>query len=53
MAYTETKTTRYGQRVSGSLKEIGIGILLFIVGTCLLFWNEGNYVKTRKAILKR
>lgn len=50
MAYTETKTTSYGQRISGSLKGIGIGFLLFIAGTCLLFWNEGNYVKTRKAI---
>lgn len=50
MAYTEIKTTSYGQRLSGSLKGIGMGILLFIVGTCLLFWNEGSFVKTRKAI---
>lgn len=50
MAYTETKTTSYGQRLSGSLKGIGTGLLLFIIGTCLLFWNEGNFVKKRKAI---
>lgn len=50
MAYTETKTTNYGQRLSGSLKGIISGLLMFIVGTCLLWWNEGRAVKTAKGI---
>jgi hypothetical protein len=50
MAYTETTTTSYGQRLSGSFKGIGSGILMFILGTILLFWNEGNFVKTQKAL---
>jgi hypothetical protein len=50
MAYQTTKTTSYGQRLTGSLKGIGSGFLLFIAGTILLFWNEGNFVKTKKSI---
>jgi hypothetical protein len=50
MAYVETTTKSYGQRLSGSFKGIGTGILMFIAGTILLFWNEGNFVKTQKAI---
>lgn len=50
MAYTEETTTSYGQRLRGALKGIGTGLLLFLAGTCLLFWNEGNFVKTRKTI---
>jgi hypothetical protein len=50
MAYQETTKTSYGQRLTGSFKAIGSGFLMFIIGTILLFWNEGNFVKTRKAI---
>ena len=50
MAYTETTTTSYGQRLSGSLKGIVGGLVMFIAGTCLLWWNEGRAVKTAKAI---
>ena len=50
MAYTETTTEGYGQRLSGSFKGIATGFLMFIVGTGLLFWNEGNFVKTKKSI---
>ena len=46
MAYTETKTTSYGSRVKSSCGGIGFGILLFIAGTVLLWWNEGRTVKT-------
>lgn len=44
MAYTETKTTNYGQRVSGSFKGIGTGLVLFAGATALLWWNEGRAV---------
>ena len=50
MAYTETTNTSYGQRLSGSMKGIVSGLLMFIIGTCLLWWNEGRAVKTSKAI---
>ena len=50
MAYTETTRTSYGQRVAGSAKGMVGGLLIFIIGTCLLWWNEGRSVKTAKAI---
>ena len=50
MAYQETTRTSYGQRVKSSFRGIGSGILLFIIGTCLLWWNEGRAVKTTKML---
>lgn len=50
MAYTETTNTGYGKRIGNSLKGIVTGFVLFIAGTALLFWNEGNFVKTKKAL---
>ncbi len=50
MAYTETTTTGYGTRVGNSFKAIGSGILLFCLGTALLWWNEGRAVKTEKML---
>ena len=50
MAYQETKTTGYGTRVSNSLRGIGIGFLLLLGGTALLWWNEGRTVKTTQML---
>ena len=50
MAYQETKTTSYGQRLTGSIKGIASGFVMLIIGTIVLFWNEGNFVKTQKSI---
>ena len=50
MAYQTRSTTSYGRRVSGSFKGIASGFLMFIIGTILLFWNEGNFVKTKKSL---
>ncbi|MBR1447934.1 MAG: TMEM43 family protein [Prevotella sp.] len=50
MAYQETKTTGYGTRVGNSFKAIGGGILMFLIGTVLLWWNEGRAVKTEKML---
>ena len=50
MAYTETTTTSYGQRLAGSAKGMIGGLLMFVIGTCLLWWNEGRTVRTAKAI---
>ena len=46
MAYTETTTTSYGSRVKSSCAGIGVGIVMFLAGTALLWWNEGRAVKT-------
>lgn len=50
MAYTETTTTGYGTRVGNSFKQIGSGFLMFIIGTVLLFWNEGRTVHREQDI---
>ena len=50
MAYTETKTTGYGQRVGNSIKNVLVGIALFLGATGMLWWNEGSFVKTRAAL---
>ena len=50
MAVTEVTKTSYGQRVGSSFRGIGSGILLLIVGTVLLWWNEGRTVRTAGAI---
>ena len=50
MAYQETTTVGYGSRVGNSFKAIGSGILLFCLGTALLWWNEGRAVKTEKML---
>lgn len=50
MAYTETTTTTYGQRLKKSGKGILSGILMFIIGTGLLWWNEGRTVKQTRAL---
>ncbi len=50
MAYQTVTKTSYGSRLSNSLKGIGVGFLMFIAGTILLFWNEGRTVKTAKML---
>lgn len=50
MSFTETTTTSYGSRIKNSLGGIGTGFLMFIMGTCLLWWNEGRAVKTSKLL---
>ncbi len=49
MAYQETTSTSYGSRVGNSIKNILVGIILFIGSTVLLWWNEGRTVKTSDA----
>lgn len=50
MAYQEVTTTGYGTRVGNSFRGIGMGFLLFIGATALLWWNEGRAVKTDKML---
>lgn len=50
MAVTETTTESWGSRVGGAMKGVLIGVGMFVLGFPVLFWNEGNTVKTRKAL---
>lgn len=52
MADTFTTTTRtsYGSRLGSSLKGIGMGLIVFLVGFPVLFWNEGRAVKRTRAL---
>ena len=50
MAVTETTTVGWGSRLGSSVKGVLFGILMFLAGFPVLFWNEGNTVKTRKAL---
>ena len=50
MAYTETTKTSWGSRLGGSLRGICTGLVLVVIGTGLLWWNEGDYVHTGDAL---
>lgn len=49
-SFTETTSTSWGSRLGNSFGGIGMGIVLFIVATGLLYWNEGRAVRTGDAI---
>ncbi len=49
-SFTEVSSTSFGERVGNSFKGILLGLLLFIAGTGLLYWNEGRAVRTGDAI---
>ena len=50
MAFTETRTTGYGSRLGNSCMGIPMGIILFVVATILLWWNEGRAVRRAQDI---
>lgn len=50
MAVTETTRQSWISRLGDSLKGIIVGLVLFIIGFPVLFWNEGNSVRTAKAL---
>ncbi len=49
-SFTEVSSTSFGERVGNSFKGILLGLLLFVAGTGLLYWNEGRAVRTGDAI---
>ena len=49
MAVTETTTESWGSRLGNSIKGVIVGLGLFVLGFPVLFWNEGNSVKTAKS----
>ena len=50
MAVTKTETVGWGSRLGSAVKGIIGGFILFIAGFPLLWWNEGETIKTRKAL---
>lgn len=46
----EVTTESWGSRLGNSFKGVIVGGALFVAGIPLLFWNEGNAVKTSKAL---
>lgn len=50
--FTEVTHTSWFSRIGSSIKGLLFGILLIVVGVCLLFWNEGRAVKTHKALVE-
>ena len=49
-SHTVTTTKSWFERLGSSFGGIIFGILLFIAGTVILWWNEGNFVYTRTAL---
>ena len=50
MAVTETTTQSWTSRMGDAAKGVIVGLVLFLIGFPVLFWNEGNSVKTAKAL---
>jgi hypothetical protein len=50
MAYTETKSVSWLDRLGSSFRGIGAGALLIVAGTAMLWWNEGDFVGTGDAL---
>ncbi|MDR0238771.1 MAG: TMEM43 family protein [Deltaproteobacteria bacterium] len=50
MAYTETTSVSWLDRLGSSFRGILIGVVLLIAGNTLLWWNEGNFVGTGDAL---
>ena len=50
MSVTETTRVSWISRLGSSIKGVLFGLLLFVAGFPVLFMNEGNAVRTRKAL---
>ena len=50
MVYEERKTKSWGSKIKDGFKSILLGLVLIVVATTLLFWNEGRSVKTADCI---
>lgn len=50
MAVTETIRESWISRLGNSIRGVLVGVVLFVAGFPVLFWNEGNSVRTAKAL---
>ena len=49
-SFTEFSSMSWFGRIAESIKGIFIGMVLFVIGIGLLFWNEGRAVQTAKSL---
>ncbi len=49
-SFTEVTNQSWFSRIGGAIKGIVFGVIIFIVGFPLLFWNEGRAVNRYKAL---
>ena len=49
-SFTEVTEQSWFSRIGGAIKGVLIGLLLFVVAFPLLFWNEGQAVRTYKTL---
>ncbi len=49
-SFSEVTSENWFSRIADSIKGILFGIILFIVAFPLLWWNEGNSVKTYRSL---
>jgi len=50
MAYKEVRSVGWFDRLGASFRGLGLGLVMIIAGTWLLWWNEGNFVGTGDAL---
>jgi hypothetical protein len=50
MSTTVTTKTGYASRIGGAFRALPSALILFAIGTVLLWWNEGRAVRTQGAI---
>ncbi|NQS72513.1 MAG: hypothetical protein HQQ73_10255 [Desulfobulbaceae bacterium] len=48
--YTKVSHTNWSSRIGKSFQGIGLGLVLIVVATVLLYWNEGRAVRTGDVI---
>jgi hypothetical protein len=49
-SFTEVEHEGWGSRIMDSIKGVAIGAVLFLISFPVLFFNEGNFVATKKAL---
>lgn len=49
-SFSEVTSENWFSRIADSIKGILFSIILFIVAFPLLWWNEGNSVKTYRSL---
>ena len=50
MAYTEVENTSWFGRIKNAFAGVVIGLVLFVAAFVLLWWNEGNSLRTYKML---
>ena len=52
MSFIEKTAIGWFARLGASFSGMGVGLVLFIIGTALLWWNEGDFVETNASLLE-